>query len=663
MVDGVGTTHQVKVGSHHYLLRGGTYRKRPAPLFGARFTTGDPDYNTLNAWQYWAQTCWVGGFGAQTWRDDAMFDEGVGIDASQHEVMTLSRDLGPATRATWVLDGNSTTPKIFKVYNGKLYCLITNINPAKLYRFEDGATGSWVHVKTFSETVLWMDEFAGYLVFGDGGTSFNRMGTTELFTTTAKPSGVTAAAYTLKSYRGKLYFVFGDQIWRMKNNGPTGSWSWDGSTPFYTADDVNYVNQCEIHLGFLYFASRNGHILRTDGNNTFDLWQFDSHVNIWGLRSFDGNLYIGAAEEIEGTNSQQAVLYQFSGAAVTELKRWGKVGYDSTPGKLRAFERKLFFGGSNLLGMGDDDGFGIAAYDPIEDAFHMFASNRDAVSYAPGTEGVKLCVDDVMFYKGRLFCSVRGYGIFVTKWTFKDVSRGYAQYDTTPAGGSIASKNGGWYESSDFDGGTPGLLKLWNALTIHCDIPHGSTSIYVEVSNDGGVTYAPAGGSTATATVDSNSFSGIRGKKTIILQDSSVGSDGYYSTRLKYRITLRTTNTSQTPFLRGVIARYMPVPEPNWIWDMTLVLSEDQELLDGTRQSPDNAAKLEELRAAFRAQNLIHFTEPGGTEYAADDKPGCLILSMEEFIPHIGASSEGALEYEVRLQLLETVDEYETFEA
>lgn len=109
MPDGVGTTHHVKINGQFYLVRPGTYRKMPGPMFGARFTTGDPDYNNLSMWQHWAQTCWVGGFGATTWQDDAMFDEGVGIDASQHEVMVLARDLGPTSNrdsvGNWDLTG------------------------------------------------------------------------------------------------------------------------------------------------------------------------------------------------------------------------------------------------------------------------------------------------------------------------------------------------------------------------------------------------------------------------------------------------------------------------------------------------------------------------------------------------------------------------------
>lgn len=653
MADAVGTTHHVKIGDDFYIIRQGSYTKKPAPLFGARFTSGDPDFNNLSFWQHWAQTCWVGGFGAESWTDDAMFDEGVGIDASQHEVMLLARDLGPTNRAAGNFDlDNESAIRIFTVFNGRLHLLQTEDDThSRLYVFDD-ATQAWVWKYTFPARTGWMESFAGYLFFGPMGANLYRWSTSEVMDTVAKPSARTDVVRAMKVYRGHLYCGFGREIWRLKSD-----FTWDGSTPFYTAEagDVNYLNQAEIHLGFLYFASRNGHILRTDGNNTFDLWAFEPHVNIWGLRSFDGRLFIGAAEELEGTTSQQTTLYQFSGAAVTELKRWGRVGYDTTPGKMRTYGRRLFFGASNLLGMGETDGFGIAMYEPVEDAFHLFASNLDTATFPPGTEGVNTTVDDVFFWKGYMFASVRGYGVFRTPWTYRDASRALATYDNTAAGALPGATNGGWYTSSDFDGGTPGLMKLWNAITVHVDLPHASTSVYVEVSADGGATWQPAG-SAANALIEKTSAA-TRYSKTITLQDTSPG-QGFRSTRLKYRITLRTTDTAYSPQLRGVVVRYLPQPEPNWMWDFTIVLSDRQELLDGSIADQDVAARIANLETALRTGNLVHFTDVDGTEWAAGTDRGVLIYDLQQRAVFVGPDSDGVIEREVRIVLLEAVEAY-----
>lgn len=649
---GVGTTHHVKIGSDYHLILPGSYRKKPAPMFGARFATGDPDYNNLSFWQHWVQSCWVGGFGAETWMDDAMFDEGVGIDATQHEVMVLTRDLGPQTNrdasGNWDLDAaDGARQREFIVFNNKLYCLsygdADESPPSRLYGW-NGTT--WVLLKTFTTQAPSVAVFGDYLVFANRGANMERMDRAEAFTTFAKPAGgYSEPAYTMRVYRGKLYVPFGNFIFRLKSD-----FTWDGSTPFHTAVDIEYDNvtrsgfvHSDVHLGMLYLASSNGHVLRTDGNNTFDLWSFESGIKIASIRSFDGRLFVSVTEPLEGTTAQQAALYQFTGAAVTELKRWGKVSQDITTGRMRVYGRRLYFGAGSLLGMGS--GFGIAAYDPVEDAYHLFGTNQDITTFAGGVEGILHTVDDVIFYGGYMWASVRGHGIFRTKFSFKDVTRYQAFYDTTAAGGAPGSMNGGWYVSSDFDAGTPGLRKLWNAVTVHIDLPNASTSFWMEYSLDGGNTWA---------WLQDHTGDGVTTRWALTFKLNDV-----ISTRFKYRITLRTTDTTRSPQLRGVIVRYLPLPEPNWMWEMTLVLSERQELLDGTVEDPvPVATKIANLETAFRAQSPIFFEDVDGQDWVAGPEPGVIIFDYVKDLRHVGPSSDGPLEGTVRLTLLEAVEAY-----
>lgn len=653
MPDGVGTTHHVKIGADHHLIVPGSYRKMSAPLYGSRFTTGDPDYNTLSFWQHWVQSCWIGGIGAESWEDDAMYDEAVGVDTSQHEVMTLSRDLGPSTNraasGNWDLDGNDLI-RIFTVFNSKLYCLEVgdddNVPASKLYVFTEG-TSTWTLVYTFLENTRWMTPFGGYLVFGDGGVTMNRMNTSQVFDTFNKPVGETATAYFLQEYRGHLYTAFGRKIYRLKSN-----FQWDGSTAFYTAEGVDYINQMEVHLGYLWMASHNGHILRSDGNNTFDMWTFPPHIGIWGLRSFDGKLWVGAADTLDGTNSEEGVLYSFTGAAVTEVKRWGKVGKDCTPGKLRNIGHRMMLGASALGGMGTANGFGIFAYDPVEDALSMLASGQDGVTFAGGTGGIRHAVDDIIYWKGYLYCSVRGHGVFRTKWSFRDTTRALATYDTTAAGASVAALNGGWLTSSDFDAGTPGLLKLWNAITVHAHLPSDATSVFVEVSTDKGVTWYGIGSVLRVAGKSDT-------RKTLKIRESVGGLPvPVRSPRLKWRVTLRTTDTTVAPQVWAIHVQYLPLPEPNWQWQMRLALSTEQVLLDGTVQTVNPTAKLAALETAYRNQIPIHFQDIDGVSWATGNNPGALITAFDAQIRHIGPTSDGAIEGEVILTLVEAVEAY-----
>ena len=647
MADGVGTTHHIRIGDDFHLIRRGSYHRRGAPLFGARFTTGDPDYNNLSLWQYWVQTCWIGGMGAETWIDDAMFDEGVGVDTSQHEVAVLSRDLGPngtfergTSGGNWDLEGGATAREFIE-FNDKLYCL-SNTPPGgggdgNLYRYDE-VNDDWDLVHTFPSTqVLVMCQFRNRLYFGDDGAQLSIMAADETFSGVAKPSGITDTPRMMAVYRDRMYVGFGTELWRMKPDG-----TWDGSTAFFDAVGINRFSGAEVHLGFLYFSSANGHILRTDGNNTFDLWSFDGGSWVAGMRSYDGKLFVAVNEPLVGTTASQGVLYQFTGAAVTELKRWGRDGHETTLGRMRVIGSRLFYGASDLLGV--DDGFGIAAYDAVEDAHHIWSSNRDTATYAGGVENTNFQVDDVFFWKGFVYCTVRGYGVFRTQLTYRDFSRYLATYDTSTAGASEGAQNGGWFSSSDFDAGTPGLVKMWDAITVHVDLPNTSCSAHVEYSLDGGASWVDLGAVTKTDAGET------RYATELLLRDGD--QQPIRATRIKYRITLRTTDNTRTPALRGVIVRYMPIPEPTWEWDFVLVLSERQELLDGTTQDvADVEDKRQNILTAFRSQTPVEFYDVDWE--AGEDRVRALILTCEENIVYTGPAADGPVESEIRLRLIE----------
>lgn len=655
---GVGTTHHVKIGGDYFIVRPGSYHQKSAPVFGPRFTTGDPDYSSLSFWQHWVQRCWIGGFDAPEWQDEAMFDKSVGVDTSNHEVLLLARDLGadPTYRTAHNYDlteeVGSEHKREFFTWSGdgdseKLYCLSYDSgaggnDDARLFRF---VPGDWELVHTFGRDCRSVARWGNRVYFGTAGTVLQYMDGSpgsEVFHDVDKPDGVDAIPRAMRVWRGQLWVGFDDALWRLQRNN-----TWDGSTAFYEATDVSRFSGMEPHLGFLYFSSANGHILRTDGNNTFDMWSMEPGTEITSIRSFDGRLFVACRDPLEGTAASEAVLYQFTGAAVTELKRLGEIGVENSFGKLRAIGGRLMMGSSSLFGF--EGGFGLTMYDAVEDSYHIFASKRDATNYPDGgTEHPKWIVDDVIWFGGYLWASVRGYGIFRTPYTVRDVSEFLALYDNSAAGG-VAS-NGGWLESSEFDAGTPGLRKLWNAIVLDVDLPTTDTSVEVEYSLDGGDSWVSAG----TATLD---VVGQTRYQKLFRLGGATG--GVYSSTFKYRLILETTDSTYSPAVRGIGVRYLPVPEPNWIWDMTLVLSDNQELLDGTTEQPNNDTKLSNLKDAFRDQSLVTFTDIDGVEWEVGGDPGVLIQTLDVQAPFVGPSSDGALEYEVRITLIEAVEDYD----
>ncbi len=644
----VGVTNHVSIGGHEYLVKPFSYSKRQAPMFGARFSTGDPDFNNLGMWQHWAQRCWIGGVGQDLFQDDAMYDEGVGVDTSDHEKVTITRDLSRGAGSNWAL-GSGTTAYTqgarFIIYNSKLY-LVTLSDAtvsSKLWEYAPGTDG-WTQITSLTGVVVRsIATFDGKLFVGGLNTAGTAAivkyasGALSSWTTLANPAGlspVTATVRAMKAFQRKLYVAYGTQIWRLKDDE-----TWDGNTIFYKADqssDSNYMNAMEVHLGFLYMLSANGHVHRTDGNTTFDIWNWDGQTIGISIRSFDGRLFILTFEYTNTTSVGYGVLYQMSGSAVTQLKRWGNENQATAIGNMTVFDRKLFYGASNLLGFGSRVGFGVAQYDPIEDAHSIISSNADTGSFAPGSLPYpNYVVDDQAFFEGNLFAVVRGHGGFRTPYGPTDRVRGVRRYDTTSAGGSVAATNGGWFTTSTYDAGTPGVLKLWRKVAIDATIKT-NTAIVVDYSTNNGISWT---------TIQSITTTGTRAKYEININATS--------TSIKLRFTLRTTSSTVSPELWGFVVSYIPVPEPNWMWSMTLVLSESQALMDGSTRTMDTESEMAFLEDLQRARALVTYIDIDGVQWATNGA-GAFIYDIDFRVAQMTQPLEG----EVVITLLEAVETY-----
>lgn len=646
----VGVTHSIELGGRYYMLRPGSYIKRAAPQFGARFSTGDPDFNNLSGWQHWAQRCFVGGMDAELYADDAMYDDGVGVNTSEHERVTLSRDLARGSGANWAVGATSTNRRFF-VWNDALWCvtLPASGTASVLWKYNAGTDG-WVNTATVTDNcVKAVAVFDGKVFFAgrklDNSAAKLQYGTTNAltaFTTVSLPAGITSGAATaLRTFQQKLYVSFSAQIWRLKDD-----LTWDGNTVFYkasAASDSNFMVAMEPHLGFLYMLSQNGHVHRTDGNSTFDIWNWDGQTRGVAMRSFDGRLFIATVEYTSTTDVGFGVLYQMSGSAVTQLKRWGKDTEANTLGNLLVFDRKLFYGAGNLMGM--RRGFGIAAYDPIEDAHSIIASNGDNATYGPGAAPyTDMLVDDVIVFGGLMFASIRGHGIFRTPYKPRDYYLGLRSYDVTSAGGAPGILNGGWFTSSTYDAGTPGVRKLWRKIIVDYYLATTATSITVEYSTDNGTSW------TLVGTVSSANGASVntRARKEYWLENIQAVS-------FKLRFTLRSTSGSKTPTLFGFVVSYLPIPEPNWLWSFTIVMSEKQELIDGNEETNDTEEEMSFLRNLFRTKQMVHFTDIDGSSWASGGQPGVLPYDIEF---RVFDATTQPLEGEITVTLLEAVETY-----
>jgi hypothetical protein len=250
-------------------------------------------------------------------------------------------------------------------------------------------------------------------------------------------------------------------------------------------------------------------------------------------------------------------------------------------------------------------------------------------------------VDDVFVFGGYLFVSVRGWGLFRTALRFRDIALQEATFDLTGNGPDNLPPNGGFLTSSDYDAGTPGLDKLWRLVRVTCELPDDGATVGIEYSLDGGTTYVALPTITKTGPA-------VRYTSTLPLQN-------VHGTRLKYRLSMRSSTLASTPKVRGVAWNYLPMPEPNWAWDMSVVITRQNELLDGSIEQPDTNDTFTYLQTLFRDGNLIEYTDIDGRQWAVDG-PGVLMLKYQEDLRFLNADVR---EGEVRLTLLEAVEAYE----
>jgi hypothetical protein len=667
----VGKTHHLKVGNEYLMVRSNTYQKRRAPTFGARISTGDPDYNNLSIWQHWVQKCWVGGMGADRWVDPEMFDAAVGVDTTVHEEMRLSRALKRGLGANWDLGGDINVANYdFLVFGSRLYCLVTLSPPlpgvaanlgvvlpvvyeghmvfpfslstdepasvlldsttSRLYAYSP-LTESWASVampgiefSAHSITAYCGKMFIGGSDFGSSALYYSSVPGT--WTQLENPVDTSGNVTALRVFNQRLYVSFDTQVWRL-----TDLFEWDGNTVFYTANansGSNYIAAMEPHLGFLYMLSQNGHLHRTDGNNTFDIWSWDGQTAGVSLKSYDNKLFVGTYEYTDTPDLGFGVLYQFTGAAVTELKRWGKVGKATSIGKMTVYGRRLYYGAGSLLGEGD--GFGVAMYDSVNDAHSIYALDDNPMAH-PDSSGVgnAWLVDAVFVFGGKLFAAVRGHGMFFTQDTFKDSQMNLAQYITTPTVGSIYS--------SLYDAGTPGLEKLWHKITVYCALPVG-TSMTVAYSLDNGLNWIDFGEAYGP---------GPANEQFVFKMDN------VRSTQFKWKIRLATTDEHKSPLVKGVVVAYLPQPEPNWMWSFTVPVSDKWTLMDGTEEVKDPEALIAYMERLFRNQEMVQFIDIDGVQWAEVGN-GAIIYDMVTSHYDI----EDPREADLRMTIMETVESY-----
>ena len=216
----------------------------------------------------------------------------------------------------------------------------------------------------------------------------------------------------------------------------------------------------------------------------------------------------------------------------------------------------------------------MAVYDPIEDAHSIWATNKDTTSY-PDDEagtGAAWLVDDILYLNGYMHAAVRGHGNFISTVTYRDYIEGVVNYDVTPTDATGAT-NTGFIVSSLYDGGTPGLKKLWRMASVEAFIPAGvvvadvlvpSCTVELQYSIDRGTTWTSLGTISET----------VAGTYRPFWYMSTANAE-VVSSLIQYRLVCYSGVGTATPTIKSVSFWYLPEPEPNWVYDLTVGIAEE----------------------------------------------------------------------------------------
>jgi hypothetical protein len=194
----------------------------------------------------------------------------------------------------------------------------------------------------------------------------------------------------------------------------------------------------------------------------------------------------------------------------------------------------------------------------------------------------------------------------------------------------------GWLQTSYFDAILPSIEKLYNELKIMTDpIPTG-TSILVEYKFK-----------------ETDSWTTLGTINTIGATSSTLAfATGVVSTKISFRYTLSTSDTSLTPVIRETILKYTLNPERKWQWNLRLLIkgtsTKDRMILLDKSQESSSAANLRTaIELAQNSDSLITFYDIDGTAYTV------LFNSLDEASWVVNNTTNDYNENSVAISLLE----------
>lgn len=564
-------THHITLESggtrYGFKIRPGSYRRERADDFAPRISTGNDPKTREGLWDSWAQNSAAEGIDQllvtnvnKVYRSDGLVflnkPEAIMLDAAWN-----SSDAGKVATAPMAIDFLTDTVLVGVGTKVRNYTV---------------STGLWADsTTTLGANVVWLHRHGVYAFAGVGNTvemyrTADGLTWTQVATT---PATQPASCLTTWENTVTVNLVLGvDSTIKLSTDSGV---TWGAAINVGNA--ASNVTGLGVAFGLLIIGKEDG-LYSYDGTDVVTLLEFPNSKNVNNCKALvyhEGFLYTHLLGRV--------IKLSYSSGAVTNM-------VDITP-LMVGDENRDLYGHGTIVWM-------WAGVNHLYTCFDDGESVYPEVLYYTGLGWHQA-------YRGASGDTMRagGYSQLAARTFINDGAtraRRHLTIRDVPFPDYPASAQ---FETSDFDGSLPFMLKAFRDISLECRNLDTATGrkITVDYSTNKGVTW------TAIGTV-------VADGKTELSFDTSASAVASQHVRLRFTLT-RGSTTTETPVLERFAASFLNRPNPLYIHSVEALFGPNQALLDGTVEPDTTAKKMDYVKSLENTAIPVRFVDDVGTNF------------------------------------------------
>ncbi len=563
-------THHIQIadsdGAHGFITKQYSARQKPDTLFGSRFSTGDISYSTMNRWQRFAQSTWIGGAFQKYLESISKFFRSINIDVLTNGEFKLAKALSSSPK----YNGSSAIRRGV-VFNGATYFA------SGQYVYYTTDNYFYVQVsKAFGDgiTVYDLEIYDGKLYAATGANGLWEHDTSDHTTWTEKEdSAATVPCFYLMPWGDNLHLTYNNIIRYMNNAGAFTTVKDFGDTQYYLGKPKPYG-------GRIYYPINVG---ASDGRG--EVWYYNgTTLDI----VFSSNDSVGNRMEVYDS----LLIFVVYGLTKVSIKQHN----GTTTVTLKSFDIQA---GTTLYGMGLAYGTG-ALYgagsdkylDPVD--FAVWDNNLVIAMQRTATQNTLLLYDT--FGWTEYLTLPTGGNYYASLWLeARNLFIGGSDGDIYQVESTFNSV--GYLQGSLWDADLQDINKLFAEIVLKHEPIAAGDSIEVWYRQDSSQNFVYLDTADTTGATQSN-FTFPSGANSVI------------STAFEYKLILHSANGSTSPVVKDVVIRYILAPENSKrVFEYTIECTKKMKLLDGSFETRTPAEIVEDLWALKVNGELLTLTD------------------------------------------------------